>query len=109
MGIVNILGYVIIGIGVLFMIIGTIGIMQPKKDFYYRVLVACKVDTVGIITLAIGMALRHGFSFFTGKLFLLVIIMLVLNPLVAHMMASSAHESGYVPDCENPELEQKDE
>jgi len=97
------LSYIVMGIGVAFMFFGVLGIFQRNKDFYYRILVACKIDTVGFLTLAIGLAIRHGFSFFTGKLFLIVIIMMVLNPLVAHIVARSAYKSGYVPACEDNE------
>jgi len=93
----QILSYVIMGIGIIFMLFGVIGTFQPKKDFYYRVLVACKVDTVGFLTIIIGLAIRHGISFFTGKLLLIAIIMMVLNPLVAHIIVRSAYNSGYVP------------
>ena len=93
----QILSYIIMGIGVIFMLFGVLGIFQPKKDFYYRVLVACKIDTVGFLTVIIGVSIRQGISFFTGKLLLIVIIMMVLNPLVAHIMVRSAHNSGYVP------------
>ena len=82
---------------------GLIGMFQPKKDFYYRILVACKIDTVGVLTFAIGMGIRHGFSFFTGKVFLITIIMMILNPLVAHIMASSAYKSGFVSSCKKEE------
>jgi len=99
----NILSYMVMGIGVVFMLFGVLGIFQPKKDFYYRVLVACKIDTVGFLTIIIGVAIRHGFSFFTGKLLLIVIIMMVLNPLVAHIMVRSAYNSGYLPACEEEE------
>ena len=95
-----VLSYIILGLGVFFMLFGVLGIFQTKKDFYYRVLVACKIDTVGFLTLAIGVAIRQGFSFFTGKLFLIVIILMVLNPLVAHIMVRSAYKSGYVPACD---------
>ena len=94
----HLLSYIVMGIGTAFMLFGVLGIFQPKKDFYYRVLVACKIDTVGFLTLAIGVAIRYGISFFTGKLFLIVIIMMVLNPLVAHIMVRSAHKSGYLPE-----------
>jgi len=97
---IYILSYVVMGLGVLFMLFGVIGLFKPGKDFYYRILVACKIDTVGFLTLSIGIALRHGFTFFTGKLFLIVIIIMVLNPLVSHIVAGSAHRSGYVPTCE---------
>lgn len=90
------LGYIVMGLGLVFMFFGIIGILQPKKDFYYRLLVSCKIDTVGILTFSVGLALRHGFTFFTGKIFLIVIVMLILNPLVAHTMARSAYTGGYV-------------
>jgi len=96
--------YVIIGIGVAFMLFGILGIFQPGKDFYYRILVACKIDTVGFLTVIIGMAIRHGFSFFTGKLLLIAIIMMVLNPLVAHIMVRSAYNSGYAPRGEDKDV-----
>jgi len=89
------------GLGVIFMLFGVLGIFQTKKDFYYRILVACKIDTVGFLTIVIGLAIRQGISFFTGKLFLIAIIMMVLNPLVAHIMVRSAHNSGYVPISED--------
>jgi len=97
----NILSYVIMGLGVAFMLFGVLGIFQFKKDFYYRILVACKIDTVGFLTIVIGLAIRHGISFFTGKLFVIAIIMMVLNPLVAHIMVRSAYNSGYVPASED--------
>ena len=92
----NIIGYVVIGIGVFFMLIGVIGLFQRGKDFYYRLLVACKIDTVGLLTIAIGLAIRHGISFFTGKMLLITIIILVLNPFVAHIIGRSAYRTGYV-------------
>ena len=101
--------YVVMSIGLIFMLFGVTGIFQPRKDFFYRILVACKIDTVGFLTVMIGMAIRHGFSFFTGKLILIVIIMMVLNPLVAHIIVRSAYNSGYLPSGEgavqNPEKE----
>ena len=100
--ITDILGYVVMGIGVLFMFIGVIGLFQKGKDFYYRLLVACKIDTVGLLTIAIGLALRHGISFFTGKMLLITIIILVLNPFVAHIIGRSAYRTGYVSKGDEP-------
>jgi len=90
-----VLSYIVMGIGVLMMLFGVIGIFQKSKDFYYRVLVACKIDTVGFMTVLFGLVIRHGISFFSGKVLLLVVIMLVLNPLVAHIMVRSAYTSGF--------------
>ncbi|MCL2386229.1 MAG: monovalent cation/H(+) antiporter subunit G [Defluviitaleaceae bacterium] len=93
---IYILSYIIIGLGILFMLFGVIGLFQRKRDFYYRILIACKVDTVGMITIGIGMALRHGISFFTGKIFLILLIIVVLNPFVAHIVTQAAYKSGFI-------------
>ena len=100
-----ILSYSIMGLGLLFMVIGVVGILLPGKDFYFRILVACKIDTVGLLTFAIGLAVRHGISFFTGKMLLIVVIVIILNPLVAHIVARAAYKSGNPVDEETAEPE----
>ena len=87
-------GVVIMIIGMIFMLIGIIGIFK-FKCFYARILVVSKVDTVGAIVFMSGLAIKHGFSFFSGKLLLIVIIILILSPLVGHMVARSAYISGH--------------
>ena len=96
----EIISNIIIGIGLLFMAIGILGLYK-FKDFYPSILIASKVDTVGMITVIIGIAVRHGISFFTGKLLLLVIIILALNPLVAHVLTRSAHAAGHQLKADN--------
>ena len=90
----EIISDIIVFIGIAFMLFGVVGIFR-FKNFYPRILVTSKVDTVGALTLMIGLMIRHGFSFFSGKILLIVIIMLVLNPLVAHIVARSAYLSGH--------------
>jgi len=98
-------GLVIMIAGMAFMLIGIIGIFR-FKCFYARMLVASKVDTVGAIVFLFGLGLRHGFSFFSGKLLLIVVTILILSPLVGHMIARSAYISNhklsdpYKGDCE---------
>ena len=90
----EILSNIIIGIGLLFMAIGIIGLYK-YKDFYPSILIASKIDTVGMITVIIGVAVRHGISFFSGKLLLILVIILILNPLVAHVLTRSAYAAGH--------------
>jgi len=90
----DLIGNIVIGMGIAFMLFGVYGIFK-LKDFYPRILVASKIDTVGMFTLIAGFVIRHGFSFFSAKLILIIITMLILNPLVAHIMARSAYLSGY--------------
>jgi multicomponent Na+:H+ antiporter subunit G len=58
-------------------------------------LAASKADTVGAVTVIIGVAILHGFSFFSAKVILLAIVMMIFNPLVAHVLARSAFLSGH--------------
>ncbi len=85
---------VIIIIGVIFVSIGVVGIYR-FKNFYSRALVASKVDTVGYITLMIGVILRSGFNFFSAKVFVILLITMLINPLITHSIVRSAHISGY--------------
>ena len=90
----KIAGDVIIFAGIIFMLFGVIGIFR-FKNFYARILLSTKIDTVGTFTVIIGIAVKHGFSFFTLKLLLLMVLMMILNPLITHMVARSAYLSGY--------------
>ena len=87
-------GTIIIIIVIVFMLFGIIGIFK-YKNFYIRILVTTKIDTVGAFTLIIGIAIRHGLSFFSLKLILLIVLLMVINPLVTHMTARSAYLCGY--------------
>ena len=89
-----ILGNAIIVMGIIFMFFGVVGIIR-FRNFYPRALLASKVDTVGAMTLLIGVAVQRGFSFLTGRLLLLLLIILVLNPLVGHILVRSAYLSGH--------------
>ena len=76
------------------MLFGVVGIFK-FRNFYPRILLTAKIDTVGTLTLIIGLVVRHGVSFFSLKLSLLLGFMLILNPLAAHMVGRSAYLSGY--------------
>ena len=91
--VLEILGLLIMLLGLVLMAIGIFGIFR-FKTFYARMLVVSKVDTVGVIVFLMGLAIRHGFSFFSGKLLLIIVSILILSPLVSHMVARSAYISG---------------
>ena len=85
--------YFIIGAGIIFTLFGVVGIFR-FKSFYARILVTGKIETVGAITLLIGVAVRHGFNYFSLKVLMLMAIMLILTPLATHIVARSAYLSG---------------
>lgn len=88
----EIVGNIFIVAGMIFMAFGVIGIYK-FDSFYTRLLATSKADIVGAITLMFGMAISNGLSFFSGKVLLLVVIMLIFNPLISHVLARSAYLS----------------
>lgn len=89
-------------IGLVFMFFGILGLFR-FRNFYPRLLVLSKIDTVGAVTLLSGVALRHGLSFITLKVLMLIVIILIFNPLIAHLMARSAYISGHLLDDITPQ------
>ena len=88
------IGDIIIIAGISFIVFGVIGFIR-YKSFYTRILITAKIDTVGTITIIIGTAIKHGFSFFSLKTILLMIIMIIINPLASHMIVRAAYKSGF--------------
>ena len=90
----TLIGQILIGIGLVFMAAGIYSVLR-FKDFYSRVVITAKIDTVGFLTLIFGVMFIEGFSFFTLKLVLIVIFELLTNPISTHSIAHSAYASGY--------------
>ena len=90
----ELVGEILVVIGAVFMLFGVIGIFK-YRHFYPRILIVSKIDTAGALTILIGVAIMHGFSFFTLRILILLAIMLVVNPMVTQVLASSAYLSGY--------------
>jgi len=93
-----------IGLGVFFLCLGVFGLFR-YKDFYTRILVASKADTVGFLLVVIGLILHHGFSFFSGKLVLIAMLMIILNPFVAAIVVRSAFSDNAMKHPEGAEAE----
>jgi len=102
--IITIIGDIVIGIGTLCILIGIIGFVK-YKNFYTRILVTTKIETVGVITIIIGVAIKHGVSFFSFKVLLLMIMMMIINPLVSHVIARCAYLCGYKTDTKKQDKE----
>lgn len=90
----NGLGNIIVIIGLILMAFGVIGMFR-FKNYFSRVLIGGKVDTVGLITILIGLILKNGFTYFSGKILLVLILYIVTNPIATHAITRSAHLSGY--------------
>jgi len=89
-----IISNIVIIIGIIFMAFGVVGLFR-FKNFFLKIMSSSKIDTVGTLTIILGVAIRHGISFFSAKLLLLAVILIVLGPLCNHMVARSAYLSGH--------------
>lgn len=97
---VTIMGNGFLILAVIFIFFGVYGVFR-FQEFYSRILITSKVDTMGFITLMIGVIVHAGISFFSLKVLLVIILMMITNPLSTHAIARSAHLSGYKIKKEN--------
>ena len=98
----RIAGEILIILGLVFMSFGVIGLFKFRR-FYPRILIVAKIDTVGTMTVLLGVALRHGFSFFTLRVLLILGLILIINPMVTYIVARFAYLSGYKPESDETE------
>lgn len=88
------LAYLLIVIALIFMSLGVIGLFR-FKDFYSRILISSKIETVGFLTIMIGFIILSGLSYAAMKILLITILVMITNPLSTHAIARSAFLSGY--------------
>ena len=72
-------------LGLLFMLISLIGIIR-LPDFYTRLHAQGVGDTLGVLLIIISMMLATGAGLMSIKLFLVIVIILVTNPVGTNLM-----------------------
>jgi multicomponent Na+:H+ antiporter subunit G len=90
----QIIGNVLIVAGLLSTAVGVYASLK-FKEFYTRILANSKIDTLGYITILIGILIKNGFCYFGAKIIMILIISLFTIPLATHALAQSAYKSGY--------------
>jgi len=86
---IDLLSWVSLVAGSIFLIIGTIGLIR-LPDFFTRLHAASVVDTLGCILIMMGLMLQAGLSLVTVKLVLIMIFILLTSPTAAHALAKAA-------------------
>lgn len=97
MSVPQIIGFVIIIIGLVFQFFGVLGILR-NHDFYSRLAVGSLIDSAGFITILIGLMVYVGFRFATLKIAFILLLILLLNPLSNHVIGRGAYLSNYHPE-----------
>ena len=90
---IDILGYILMVIGVLFDIFGCIGLVR-FPDVYNRLQAATKCVTLGTIAILLGVALISGWSPMSAKAVICAVFILITSPTAAHAIAKGAYASG---------------
>lgn len=86
----------LVSLGVLTMLIGSIGIVR-LPDFFSRTHAASKVDTMGIIIILLGLAAYEGATINGAKLLIAAVMVGLSNPVAAHALARVAMRFGLRP------------
>ncbi|MEX2347923.1 MAG: monovalent cation/H(+) antiporter subunit G [Balneolaceae bacterium] len=94
--ITSILTIVFVAAGIFFLLIGSIGIIR-LPDFYSRTHATSKSDTLGMMLVIIGLIIFEGLTINSGKLFLILMFILLANPIGAHALARAALHAGLKP------------
>jgi multicomponent Na+:H+ antiporter subunit G len=89
----EIIGYVLIIIGIFFDISGCIGLVR-LPDVYNRLQASTKCVTLGTILLLLGVALISNVAALNAKAIICAVFILITSPTAAHAIAKGAYASG---------------
>ena len=89
----DIIGYILITVGILFDIFGCIGLVR-FPDVYNRLQAATKCVTLGTILLLCGVAVASGTGAIIAKAIVCAVFILITSPTSAHAIAKGAHMAG---------------
>lgn len=100
MAIQSIICIILVVIGIVFMLMGSIGILR-LPDFYSRSHATSKSDTLGILFVISGLVVYEGFTLSGIKLILIILFIALANPIGTHALARSALQRGLKPFLNN--------
>lgn len=94
--------------GIFFLLIGSIGTIR-LPDFYSRTHATSKSDTLGMMLVILGLIIYEGMTLNSGKLFLILLFILLANPVGAHALARAALNAGLSPIFQNNDKKKEKE
>jgi multicomponent Na+:H+ antiporter subunit G len=91
--IADVIGYILIIVGILFDIFGCIGLVR-FPDVYNRLQASTKCVTLGTILLLVGVAIISGVGPTATRSIICAIFIMITSPTAAHAIAKGAYASG---------------
>ena len=86
----------LIVVGLFFLFVAAVGVLR-FPDVYTRSHAVSLTDSLGALFLLGGLALYEGLSVNLVKILVVLILLYLLNPVIAHATVRSAHCSGVEP------------
>jgi multicomponent Na+:H+ antiporter subunit G len=87
------LAIALISIGVLFLVIGSIGILR-LGDVFSRAHALALTDSVGAVFVLAGLAVYEGFTVNLLRIVVVLLLIYLMNPAIAHATLRAAYRSG---------------
>ena len=91
MEVLKIIGALITLLGSFFLLLGSVGLIR-MPDVFTRIQTGTKASTLGTILSLLGIGIIY--LDIAGKIFLLIVFILITNPVSSHMLARAAHYIG---------------
>jgi len=92
----NILSTVFIIAGLFFLIVAAIGVVR-LPDVFSRAHAVSLTDSLGAFLMLVGIALHQGFGLNMLKIFVVLALLYILNPVIAHATIRAALRAGLKP------------
>ena len=83
-------------VGLLFMVVAAVGMVR-LPDVYTRSHAVALTDSLGAVFLLAGLAVQQGFSPNALRILVVLALLYVLNPVIAHATMRAARRSGLKP------------
>jgi multicomponent Na+:H+ antiporter subunit G len=92
----NILSIIFIVAGLIFMIVAAIGVIR-LPDVFSRSHAVSLADSLGAFLMLIGIALHEGLGINMLKILVVLALLYILNPVIAHATIRAAYRSDLKP------------
>lgn len=87
------LAIVLIVIGLLFLIVGSIGILR-LPDLFTRAHALSLTDSIGAVFVLAGLAVYEGFTVNFLRIIVVLLLIYLMNPAISHATLRAAYRSG---------------
>jgi len=94
--IVDIVAWVLLGLGSFFVLVGGVGMIR-MPDLYTRMHAASVTETLGTMLVLTGLMLLSGWSLATFKIFAILLFLLFTAPVSSYALANTALMGGTKP------------